>query len=97
MLFTYVQLYLLTFSPILTYSKTIKVVHDVAVSETFKCQNGEIIDAALRCDGDNDCEDGSDELFKDVMNDNYYLGLLAEINEPEEERLCGYNKILLYI
>ena len=43
---------------------------------TFACQNGECISNLLRCDGDNNCGDGSDEKDDDC-NTGFYKSSLV--------------------
>ncbi|ELU16942.1 hypothetical protein CAPTEDRAFT_143359 [Capitella teleta] len=42
----------------------ISIIHylDACTSEQFKCANGRCITNAYRCNGNNDCRDGSDEV-----------------------------------
>ena len=55
----------------------------------FRCSYGKCIPEYFRCDGENDCEDGSDEARK-CINKNLSFHKDTCHLTPEEERLfCG--------
>lgn len=41
------------------------------MASQYRCANGKCIDAALRCDGENDCMDNSDEMFCHCETDQF--------------------------
>ncbi|CAB3984347.1 MAM and LDL-receptor class A domain-containing 1-like, partial [Paramuricea clavata] len=43
----------------------------VCLSFQFHCANGECVNADLVCDGDENCIDGSDEIFCECLNDEF--------------------------